>query len=154
MGIELIKDRLFTPEDTRDRPPVIVIDEVLARQHFPNEDPLGKRLKQSTGSDAPSLEIVGVVRHVEPYGLDRLDTDAGPAQFYTNFNQAPLPSVSRRPGTINLLTRTEAEPFDFGTLIWALPSFWCNRPGGLRASLCPFGRPAIRRKKCVFGSKR
>ena len=47
MGIELIKGRLFTAEDTRDSPPVIVIDEVLARQYFPNEDPLGKRLKQS-----------------------------------------------------------------------------------------------------------
>ena len=49
MGIELLKGRLFTAEDTRDSPPVIVIDEVLARQHFPNEDPLGKRLKQSIG---------------------------------------------------------------------------------------------------------
>src|SRR5262249_57678811 len=72
MGIALIKGRLFTAEDNRDSPPVIVIDEALARQYFLNEDPLGKRLKQTVGADTPSLEIVGVVRHVEPYGLDRL----------------------------------------------------------------------------------
>jgi putative ABC transport system permease protein len=115
MGIALIKGRLFTAEDNRDSPPVIVIDEALARQYFPNEDPLGKRLKQSIGSDTPSLEIVGVVRHVEPYGLDRLEAGAGPAQFYTNFNQTPLPSLSRR--TINLLTRTEAEPLSLAAAV-------------------------------------
>src|SRR5262247_2606870 len=117
MGIALIKGRLFAAEDNRDSPPVIVIDEALARQHFPNEDPLGKRLKQTIGSDTPSLEIVGVVRHVEPYGLDRLEAGAGPAQFYTNFNQTPLPSLSKRPATINLLTRTEAEPLDLASAV-------------------------------------
>jgi putative ABC transport system permease protein len=115
MGIALIKGRLFTAEDNRDSPPVIVIDEALARQHFLNEDPLGKRLKQTIGSDTPSLEIVGVVRHVEPYGLDRLEAGAGPAQFYTNFNQTPLPSLSR--GAINLLTRTEAEPLNLASAV-------------------------------------
>jgi putative ABC transport system permease protein len=113
MGIELLKGRLFTAQDNRDSQRVIVIDEVLARRHFPNEDPLGKRLKQ--GPDSPSLEIVGVVRHVEPYGLDRLEAGAGPAQFYTNFNQTPLPSLSRR--TINLLTRTEAEPLNLASAV-------------------------------------
>jgi putative ABC transport system permease protein len=117
MGIELLKGRLFTAEDTRDRPLVIVIDEALARQHFPNEDPIGKRLKQTIGVDTPSLEIVGVVRHVEPYGLDRLEAGSGPAQFYTNFNQMPLPSLSKRPATINLLTRTEAEPLGLASAV-------------------------------------
>ncbi|MGH9936083.1 MAG: ABC transporter permease, partial [Blastocatellia bacterium] len=37
MGIELLKGRLFAPEDTRDSPLVTVINEVLARQYFPNE---------------------------------------------------------------------------------------------------------------------
>jgi len=117
MGIELLKGRLFTAEDTRDRPPVIVIDEALARQHFPNEDPIGKRLKQTIGVDTPTLEIVGVVRHVEPYGLDRLEAGSGPAQFYANFNQMPLLSLSKRPATINLLTRTEAEPLGLASAV-------------------------------------
>lgn len=117
MGIALVKGRLFTAEDTRDRPPVIVIDEALARQHFPNEDPIGKRLKQSIRADAPSFEIVGVVRHVEPYTLDRLEAGTGPAQFYTNFNQAPLLSLAQRPATLNLLTRTEGEPLRLASAV-------------------------------------
>jgi predicted permease len=106
MGIELIKGRLFTAEDTRDSQRVIVIDEALARQYFSNEDPIGKRLKQ--GPTSPSLEIVGIVRHVEPYSLD--GQPSGVAQFYTNFNQN---SVRR----INLLTRTEVEPLSLASAV-------------------------------------
>jgi putative ABC transport system permease protein len=106
MGIALLKGRLFTAEDTRDSPLVIVIDEALARQYFPNEDPLGKRIKH--GVDSPSLEIVGVVRHVEPYSLD--GQGLGPAQFYTNFNQIALQGLPTTARHIHLLTRTDAEP--------------------------------------------
>jgi predicted permease len=114
MGIALLNGRVFTAEDTRDSPLVIVIDEMLAQQYFPNEDPIGKRLKQ--GPDTPSLEIVGVVRHVEPYGLD---SQSVVAQFYTNFNQI---SWQGRPGStrsINLLVRTEVEPLGLATAVRA-----------------------------------
>lgn len=117
MGIELLKGRLFSAEDNRDRPPVIVIDEVLARRYFPNEDPIGKRLKQTIGDDTPSLEIVGVVRHVEPYGLDRLGAASGPPEFYTNFNQTPLQSLPSIVEQINLLTRTETEPLGLASAV-------------------------------------
>ena len=68
MGIELIKGRLFTAQETPATPSVAIIDEVLARRYFPNEDPLGQRLKAS--ADAPGIEIVGIVRHAEPNSLD------------------------------------------------------------------------------------
>jgi putative ABC transport system permease protein len=113
LGIALIKGRLFTAEDNRDSPRVIVIDEVLARKYFPNEDPLGKRLKHSPNS--PSLEIVGVVRHVEPYSLD--GQGPGPAQFYTNFDQTPLQSLPSSVQHINLLTRTEVEPSSLASAV-------------------------------------
>jgi putative ABC transport system permease protein len=106
LGIELLKGRVFSVQDTRDSPRVIVIDESLARQYFPDEDPIGKRIKQSV--DSPSLEIVGVVRHVEPYGLDR--EASGVAQFYNNFNQTPLQSLPGGVRRINVLVRTEVEP--------------------------------------------
>jgi putative ABC transport system permease protein len=112
MGIELIKGRLFTTEDTRDSPQVIVIDEALARRHFPNEDPIGKRLKQSR--DAPGLEIVGVVRHVEHYRLDGQSPDA---QFYTNFDQTPLQTPPNGVRGINLLTRTEVDPLSMASAV-------------------------------------
>ena len=113
LGIELIKGRLFTAQDTSNTPTVVIVDEVLAQKHFPDEDPLGKRLKQSPTS--PGLEIVGIVRHVEPYGLD--GQGPGPAQFYLNFNQIPaerLPGYVRR---INLLTRTEVEPLSLASAV-------------------------------------
>ena len=113
MGIELIKGRLFTAEDTPATPPVAIIDEVLARRYFPNEDPLGQRLKAS--ADAPGIEIVGIVRHAEPNSLDA--QGPAPAQFYFNFNQIPaerLPGYVRR---INLLTRTEVEPLSLASAV-------------------------------------
>jgi putative ABC transport system permease protein len=106
MGIALVKGRLFTAEDTRESQPVIVIDEVLAQRYFPDEDPIGRRLKH--GPTAPSLEIVGIVRHVEPNSLDAQGTV--PAQFYTNFNQTALQGLPGSVRRINLLTRTEVEP--------------------------------------------
>jgi putative ABC transport system permease protein len=115
IGIELIKGRLFTTEDTRDSPQVIVIDEALAQRHFPNEDPIGKRLKQSL-PNSPSYEIVGIVRHVEHYSLDRQSPDA---QFYTNFNQTPLQSPSTGVGRISLLARTEVDPSSMASAVRA-----------------------------------
>jgi predicted permease len=113
MGIELLRGRVFTPQDTRDSQLVIVIDEALARQYFPNEDPIGKRLRH--GPTTPSLEIVGVVRHVEPYSLDR--QGPGPAQFYTNFNQISLQQLPNTVRHINLLTRTEVEPSSLASAV-------------------------------------
>ncbi len=106
MGIELLRGRGFTPHDTSTTPLVVVIDEALAR-HFQNEDPIGRRISQSS-SGTPAFEIVGVVRHVEQYNLDgqALQTP----QFYLNINQIPvdrLPGSTRR---INLLTRTDVDP--------------------------------------------
>jgi putative ABC transport system permease protein len=113
LGIGLVRGRLFTAQDTRESPQVVVIDEVLARQYFPDEDPIGRRLKQSP--DSPSLEIVGVVRHVENQSLDR--QGKVPAQFYTNFNQIPLQSLPGSVRRINLLTRTEVEPLSLASAV-------------------------------------
>src|SRR5262249_30247725 len=107
MGIELIKGRLFTAEDTRDSQRVIVINEVLARLHFQNEDPIGKRLIQAL-PNSPSYEIVGAVRRVEHYNLD--GQKGVQPQFYTNFNQNPLLALPASVIRINLLVRTEVEP--------------------------------------------
>jgi putative ABC transport system permease protein len=107
LGIELLKGRVFTAQDTRDSQRVVVIDEALARQHFQNEDPIGKRLAQAL-PNSPSYEIVGVVRHVEHYSLD--GQAPVQAQFYLNFNQTPLQALPTQVRRINLLTRSAADP--------------------------------------------
>jgi putative ABC transport system permease protein len=115
MGIELIKGRLFTAGDTPDTPMVVIIDEVLAQRYFPNEEPLGQRLKAT--ADAPSWEIVGIVRHAEPNSLDAQGPT--PAQFYLNFNQIPVERVPGYVRRLNLLTRTEVEPLSLASAVRA-----------------------------------
>src|SRR5262249_8263977 len=44
MQIPLLKGRLFNDQDTPEKPQVIVIDEFMAQQLWPNQDPLGKRI--------------------------------------------------------------------------------------------------------------
>lgn len=115
MGIELIKGRLFTAQETPATPLVAITDEVLARRYFPNEDPLGQRLKAS--ADAPGIEIVGVVRHAEPNSLDA--QGPAPAQFYFNFNQIPVEGLPGSVRRINLLTLTEVEPLSLASAVRA-----------------------------------
>jgi putative ABC transport system permease protein len=107
MGIGLLRGRAFTAQDTRDTPQVVIIDEALAQQHFQNEDPIGKRLSQSS-TGTPAYEIVGVVRHVEQDNLDGQATLT--PQFYLSFDQIPIDKLPTQVRRINLLTRTAVEP--------------------------------------------
>jgi putative ABC transport system permease protein len=116
MGIQLVKGRVFTPQDTPTTPLVAVIDEELVRRTFPNEDPIGKHLSQSRDF-SPAYEIVGIVRHVEQYNLD--SPTIRPPQFYFSFNQISpdrLPGSTRR---INLLLRTDVEPTSLSSAVRA-----------------------------------
>jgi len=89
MGIPLRRGRFFTQDDNEHSPPVIVIDESFARQYFPNQDPIGKRINVGIINTQP--EIIGVVGHVKHWGLDT-DGDAKHpivAQSYLPLMQIP-----------------------------------------------------------------
>src|ERR1041385_6592777 len=107
MGIDLVRGRLFSNEDRKDTPQVALVDEVFARQYFPNEDPIGKRFKLNT-PDAHSRQIIGVVRHVEHSSLEGKTTNT--PEFYFNFDQLPLATLPRYVRRVNLLVRTTVEP--------------------------------------------
>jgi putative ABC transport system permease protein len=67
MGIRLIEGRDFNARDDLNARPVAIINETLARRFFPNEDPLGKRIRPDIagGPEAPPIrEIIGVVNDV------------------------------------------------------------------------------------------
>lgn len=71
MGIRLLEGRTFRDGDTDKSPAVAVISETAARRFFPNEDPIGRRVKQGwPESHTPWREIVGVVGDVREDGLD------------------------------------------------------------------------------------
>src|SRR5208283_3573902 len=69
MGIPILKGREFTRQDTVSAPGVIVINETMAREYWPKEDPVGRAIRLG-GSDGPRLTIVGVYRDVRHQGLD------------------------------------------------------------------------------------
>jgi putative ABC transport system permease protein len=87
MGIPLLRGRTFEDLDLPDSQRVVVIGDQLAEQYFPNEDPIGKRIKRG-GPDSRDAwaTIVGVVGSIREAGMD---TPAGPA-FYLSQTQQPL----------------------------------------------------------------
>ena len=68
LSIPLKKGRFFTSFDTAESPPVVVINETMARRYFPNEDPVGQRLIVMFGNTR-TREIVGVIGDVLHNGL-------------------------------------------------------------------------------------
>jgi putative ABC transport system permease protein len=70
LGIPLLRGRLLADVDNERSPLVAVINEAMARTYWPNEDPLGKRLKLSPR--APSwTTVVGVVADARTEARDR-----------------------------------------------------------------------------------
>ena len=73
MGLRVIDGRWITERDRLDAPPVVVISESFAKQHFPGERAIGQRLQyysgRPTGPPAPAPEIVGVVSDVRQFGM-------------------------------------------------------------------------------------
>jgi predicted permease len=59
MGIPIVQGRAFDSRDRADAAPVVIINQALARKHWPNQNPLGKRINFGQ-PDSPWLEIVGV----------------------------------------------------------------------------------------------
>ena len=107
MGIAVVRGRAFTARDAAGAVPVIIIEEALARQFFPNVDPIGKRVAfefTGHGPDAQPLwrDVVGVVRHVRHYGLIR---EPANLEVYAPLEQLPTLFRSRRPN-MALFVRT------------------------------------------------
>ncbi len=89
MGIPLLDGRFPTDSDDAEAPRVILINESLARHFFPDQSPVGRRVRRP-GEDRPWLTIIGVVGDEKHYGLD---ADAGPA-IYEPHRQRPFPYMS------------------------------------------------------------
>jgi putative ABC transport system permease protein len=70
--IPIIKGREFSADDVEGAPTVAVISETLARRYFPNQDPLGQRVKVGAPESAgPWYAVVGVTGDVPRFMLDR-----------------------------------------------------------------------------------
>jgi putative ABC transport system permease protein len=98
MGIPLHEGRTFTAADNADAPPVVMINESMARTYWNGESAIGKRMQFE---DAPWRTIVGVVGDVRHEGLDA----ASKPEFYVPFAQVPYPD-----GEITVILGSTTEP--------------------------------------------
>jgi len=75
LAIPLKRGRLFNEADAAGASPVAIISEKTAREIWPNEDPIGKRIQLGGRHEDQSwAEIVGIVGDVHQYGLDSSTT--------------------------------------------------------------------------------
>jgi predicted permease len=110
MRIPLRAGRFLTDRDDERAPSVAVIDEAFARRHFPGENPVGKRLHVALLDLEP--EIVGVVGHVEHWGLGNAEHPTLQAEIYMPLFQLPDKFWSLVSTGVGLVARTEGAPLD------------------------------------------
>jgi predicted permease len=101
MGIPLRQGRFFSDQDRQDGVQVVIISEAMARQFWPGEDPIGKRLTPSFHLQQGPREVVGVVGDVKA----GLDADLAPV-MYMSYRQAPRPYMT-------IVARTASDPQSF-----------------------------------------
>ncbi len=113
MGIPLLKGRGFTDQDKAGATPVIIVNETLARKHWPNQDAIGKRIRFYGPSErARWMEIVGVVADVK----HELNLPVTP-EYYLPHAQDPWSAMV-------LVARTSVEPGSLSSAlrqqVWAI----------------------------------
>ncbi|HEY3740001.1 MAG TPA: ABC transporter permease [Bryobacteraceae bacterium] len=108
MKLRLLAGRFFDSGDRLGHESVAVIDEVMAQQAFPGEDPLGKHVWIGLGADP--ARVIGVVSHVRYWGLAGDDRATVRAQLYYPFAQVPDPLVRRWSQLMSIAVRTSIPP--------------------------------------------
>jgi len=108
MGIRLLKGRVFGAQDRADTQQVCIVDETFARKQWPNEDPLGKRVRFGHGTDNknPWMEVVGVTHHVKHYGVDQDSR----IEMYLPYTQSPIPSFT-------IIAKTAGDPSSIASAV-------------------------------------
>jgi putative ABC transport system permease protein len=109
MGIPLRSGRDFTERDAPDSPAVVIINETLARRHWPSEDPIGKRVTLDVTRDNSQephwLTVVGVVKDIK----QRSWTDPPSNEIYLPFQRHPS-FYQGRSTSMTMVVRTNIEP--------------------------------------------
>ncbi len=109
MEIPLLEGRFFDDRDSPDGPPVVIINETMARLFWPGEDALGKRIKYGQQSSEDSWkEIIGIVKDTRRTGFD---AEVRP-ETYLPHAQAPARGLM-------LIVRGVSDPLNLATTIRA-----------------------------------
>ena len=97
IGVPILRGRFFTDRDGPDAPAVAIVSSSLARRHWGDKDPIGRRIALDGGG--AWVMVVGVVGDVRQYGLDQQAADG----IYLPIFQAPLLATT-------YLVRSRVEP--------------------------------------------
>ena len=108
LGIQLLRGRNFTEHDDSRAPLVVVINQTFAKQHFPGENPVGRRVR--VGASVESCEIIGVVADT---------TQVNPEQPVVAQLYRPLAQRSRGAPTCTLFVRSARDIADLGRAVKA-----------------------------------
>jgi predicted permease len=107
MGIPLLKGREFTDREGPDAEPVVMVNHAMVQRYFPNEDPIGRRIRPGgSDSSAPWYTIVGIVGDVLHFGLDKRPQ----AEIYKLNTQDPWLGMT-------LVVRTKSEPLGMASAV-------------------------------------
>jgi putative ABC transport system permease protein len=79
MRIPLKRGRLFTPQEVMEMRHVVVVNEAFAREIFPGQDPIGKRVVINMKDENPPSEIIGIVGDNKHRSLD---SEVNPMAFW------------------------------------------------------------------------
>jgi putative ABC transport system permease protein len=99
LGIPLLHGRNFSDAEQREAKRVLLINEALAHQYFPGQDPIGQRLDVNMFDTPTPAEIIGVVGNVR---YDSLVDEAPPAVYF------PHPDLTY--SFMTLVVRTDGDP--------------------------------------------
>ncbi|MEW6731373.1 MAG: ABC transporter permease [Acidobacteriota bacterium] len=114
LGVTLIKGRLFNEQDRANSMPVVIVSEELARQAWPGEEPLGKRIRRGRlhQTDFPWLTVVGVVKDIKE---DRFNFRMDRPVWYLPYSQQENNQSMNL--SLNLLVKTSSDPTTLTTAI-------------------------------------
>ncbi len=130
LGLRLLEGRDFAAFDTAERPRLVVVNERLAREFWPDQSPLGRRIRMSWGEDIEA-EIIGVVSDVRltalgdpPRATLYWHVPQLPNSFMTYFVRSKLGLESLAPALRQALARLDAsvplaEMKPLGDVVWA-----------------------------------
>ena len=109
LGVPLIRGRMLTESDRQNAPKVVVINESMAHQYFPDRDALGQRIQLGTipSTDFPTMEIVGIVGDMK----QSFEADSN-GEMFVPYAQFPDPILSGTYLNTALIVRTAANPLD------------------------------------------
>ncbi|HEV3409497.1 MAG TPA: ABC transporter permease [Chthoniobacterales bacterium] len=125
MSIPLRRGRALTEHDREDTPLVVLASETTARQLWPNEDPIGKRIRYyNKEENRPWRTVVGVVGDVKQYGLDTTAKMAIYVPVAQNPNSAMTLVVKTRtaPETVIAPVRREIRAVDPDQAVFSIRS--------------------------------